>query len=101
MSKVDDFIEERISTEQRRVARLVLTWLRVNPGILDTIREVYVEGARGNIDAFRAFAGVTWNEMNSAYGDLLKEWGVEPDENWASTLALVIGAWGADEMGQR
>lgn len=100
---VEDFIDDSLTTSTRRPALLALSWLRKNPDALDTIKEVYAEGAKGNSDAFREFAAVVWTELNADSDGMLDALDIAPDDerNWISTLALVVGAWGFMEMGQR
>lgn len=103
MTTVDAYIDEQVTVSARKPARLALNWLRRHPEALDTVREVYAEGAKGNPDAFREFAAVAWSEVNTDFGGVLEALDVAPDDerNWISTFALVVGAWGLLEMGQQ
>lgn len=99
---VERTIEDRVIPDWRKPARLTLTWLRNHPDIVGTIEEVYAEGARGNSDAFREFAAVVWESINTEFGGAMEQWHVDSDdENWVSMLALIIGAWGRAELGRR
>lgn len=100
---VEDFIDTHIGPDARKPARLALEWLRRNPAVVDTVVEVYAEGANGNPDAFRAFAATVWDAVNNDYGGVLESWDVAPDDEsrWVGTLALVVGAWGMRELGKR
>jgi hypothetical protein len=100
---VETYIDSQMGVGVRKPARLALNWLRRHPETLETVKEVYAEGARGNPDAFRDFAAIVWAEVNGDFGGILEGLDVAPDDErqWVSTLALVVGAWSFSEMGQR
>jgi hypothetical protein len=100
---VDEFIREQLTVGSQLPAQLALGWLRSTPDALDRIKAVYAVGAAGDPDAFRAFAVEVWNGVDSVVPGQLTSLGIRSDDerNWVSTLALVVGAWGVYEMGQR